>query len=203
MHSCRVLLFLKTYWEVKLWQVLVYRLFLHLGKMQQLLFALICLDRFVMTILTGETNLYRLYDEIDVGDREAKDLKAIYATQSLSLASSLFSGFQKIARNTFGVAVPLFTGRSIFFKSLGIMPRRRPVVVVVGKPIPPPDLGTSAVFLPEIDRITDQPLNEHGAILIDWHAKYVQALEELYDEYKDAPWNSPGKRRQESMRIVR
>lgn len=151
---------------------------------------------------SGETNLYRLYDEIDVGDREAKDLKAMYVTQSLSLASSLFSGCQKFARKAFGVAVPLFTGRSIFFKSLGIMPRRRPVVVVVGKPIPPPDLGAST-FLPQIDRATDRPLNEHGKILIEWHAKYVQALEDLFDEYKDAPWNSPGKLRQESMKIVR
>ena len=146
--------------------------------------------------------MYRLYDEIDVGDREAKDLKAIYATQSLSLASSLFSGFQKFARKSFGVAVPLFTGRSIFFKSLGVMPHRRPVVVVVGKPIAPPDLGNT-IFAPKIDRKTDQPLNEHGKILIDWHAKYVEALEELYNEYKDAPWNSPGKLRQESMKIVR
>jgi len=149
----------------------------------------------------GETNLYTLYDEIDVGDSEAKDLKAMYATQSLSLASSFISHFQKFARTSFGVAVPLFTGRSIFFKSLGVMPRRRPVVVVVGKPIPPPILEGD--FSPKIDRATDQPLNDHGKVLIEWHAKYVRALEELYHEYKDAPWNSPGKRRQDSMKIVR
>lgn len=167
------------------------------------LFLMDALLAYISIFLPGETNLYRLYDEIDVGDREAKDLKAIYATQSLSLASSLFSGFQKFARKSFGVAVPLFTGRSIFFKSLGVMPHRRPVVVVVGKPIAPPDLGTDTAFAPKIDRKTDEPLNEHGKILIDWHAKYVEALEELYNEYKDAPWNSPGKLRQESMKIVR
>jgi hypothetical protein len=120
--------------------------------------------------------------------------------------------FQKFAKESFGVAVPLFSGRSVFFKSLGVMPRRRPVVVVVGKPIPPPnleDLGNHqseagvAAFHPKIDRATDQPLNDHGRVLIEWHSKYVLALEELYHDYKDAPWNSPGKRRQDSMRIVR
>lgn len=192
--------------KVVILQLLVYKLLCIALGINEIMFPISngSFLRLFKKILPGETNLYRLYDEIDVGDREAKDLKAMYATQSLSLASSLFSGFQKFARKSFGVAVPLFTGRSIFFKSLGIMPHRRPVVVVVGKPIAPPELGcTDTVFAPKIDRKTDQPLNEHGKILIDWHAKYVGALEELYNEYKDAPWNSPGKLRQDSMKIVR
>ena len=138
---------------------------------------------------------------------EQKVVTALYPSSTLSLASAFVSVFQKFARDSFGVAVPLFTGRSVFFKSLGVMPRRRPVVVVVGKPIPPPTIkelgGEDAVFSPKIDRATDQPLNDHGKLLIEWHSKYVKALEELYHDYKDAPWNSPGKRRQQSMKIVR
>ena len=124
--------------------------------------------------------------------------------------------FQKFVQSTFGIAVPLFTGRSIFFKSLGIMPRRRPVVVVVGKPIPPPTpqelkLGSKIDndddqefrFSPKIDRKTGKPLNDHGRLLIEWHARYVKALEELYHEYKDARWNPPGNNRRQSMAIVR
>ncbi|OEU23401.1 DAGAT-domain-containing protein [Fragilariopsis cylindrus CCMP1102] len=110
--------------------------------------------------------------------------------------------------DTFGIAVPLFTGRSLFFKSLGIMPRRSPVVVVVGRPIPPPtfkqlDGISNKKFHPLIDKTTDEPINNHGKILIEWHTKYVHELEELYNKYKDAKWNQPGKKRQQSMRIVR
>ena len=127
--------------KVVILQLLVYKLLCIALGINEIMFPISngSFLRLFKKILPGETNLYRLYDEIDVGDREAKDLKAMYATQSLSLASSLFSGFQKFARKSFGVAVPLFTGRSIFFKSLGIMPHRRPVVVVVGKPIAPPE----------------------------------------------------------------
>ena len=103
--------------------------------------------------------------------------------------------------------MPLFLGRSVFFTSLGVMPRRSPVVVVVGKPIPPPastELGCSPLkFKPKIDRSTDKALNKHGEILIEWHKKYVQSLEELYQTYKDANWNHPGQNRLHSMRIVR
>jgi 2-acylglycerol O-acyltransferase 2 len=171
--------------------------------------------------------LYTLYDDLDgsgdiiiddkINHQTSASVLDYSATPLWSMAGTIVSVFQKFARESFGVAVPLFSGRSVFFKSLGVMPRRRPVVVVVGNPIPPPtleELGNNhqsseagvvaaTAFHPKIDRATDQPLNEHGRILIEWHSKYVLALEELYHEYKDAPWNSPGKRRQDSMRIVR
>ena len=155
---------------------------------------------------SGETNLYTLYDDLEGSDGDGLQTKkdatdALYPTSPISIASGFVSVFQKFARDTFGVAVPLFTGRSVFFKSLGVMPRRCPVVVVVGKPISPPTID--GVFSPKIDRASERPLNDHGKILMEWHSKYVSALEELYHEYKDAPWNSPGKRRQHSMSIVR
>ena len=150
--------------------------------------------------------MYTLYDDLE--DIAHENNSTSSNISPLSIASSLFSSFQKFARETFGVAVPIFAGRSVFFKSLGVMPRRRPVVVVVGKPIPPPsceELGGCKMteFSPKIDRATDQPLNEHGKVLIKWHAKYVHALEELYHDYKDAPWNSPGNKREQSLCIVR
>ena len=149
----------------------------------------------------GETNLYTLYGDDDDDDDEdggenGENGGAVPAVQ-------------KFVRKHFGFALPLFAGRSIFFRGLGVMPRRRPVVVVVGKPIPPPTLreigGIDSYhqFHPRIDKKTDTPANEHGKILLEWHSRYVRELEELYREYKDAPWNGPGKRRQKSMKIVR
>lgn len=159
---------------------------------------------------TGETNLYTLYDDIDDIGNKSNAGSVVASASPPSIASKLLSTFQTFARQTFGVAVPLFTGRSIFFKSLGVMPRRSPVVVVVGKPIPPPspqELGKHKAsykgFQPQVDRKTNSPLNDHGKLLVEWHAKYVEALEELYHEYKDAKWNSPGSNRRSSMKIVR
>jgi len=158
----------------------------------------------------GETNLYTLYDEFGgVDERSSSSASSSDSnnTNKEGMTSTVLSMVQKFCRERFGVAVPLFTGRSVFFKSLGVMPRRRPVVVVVGKPIPPPTLKDLHIdywhqFQPRIDRETDHPSNEHGRILMGWHSKYVHALEKLYEEYKDAPWNGPGKRRQKSLRIV-
>ena len=163
----------------------------------------------------GETNLYTLHDDNDNNtndDQKEDDDNDDSSTASTAAAATrtttIISTIQKFVKNTFGVAVPLFTGRSIFFKSLGIMPRRSPVVVVVGTPIPPPtfkqlDGISNKKFHPLIDKTTDEPINNHGKILIEWHTRYVHELEELYNKYKDAKWNQPGKTRQQSMRIVR
>jgi len=154
----------------------------------------------------GETSLYTLYDDEDEDNNE--DDQDSTTHEPTTMTKKIVSTFQKFVKNTFGVAVPLFTGRSIFFKSLGVMPKRKPVVVVVGKPIEPPttrDLkGLSRKkFNPIIDRNTDEPLNDHGRILKEWHNKYVEELESLYHTYKDAQWNHPGQNRHQSLRIVR
>ena len=154
----------------------------------------------------GETSLYTLYDDEDEDNNDDDQNSTTH--EPTTMTKKMVSAFQKFVKNTFGVAVPLFTGRSIFFKSLGVMPKRKPVVVVVGKPIEPPttrDLkGLSRKkFNPIIDRHTDEPLNDHGRILKEWHTKYVEELESLYHTYKDAQWNHPGQNRHQSLRIVR
>jgi 2-acylglycerol O-acyltransferase 2 len=113
--------------------------------------------------------------------------------------------FQRWLKQTTGFAMPLFQGRSIFFKSFGVMPMRKPVVVVCGAPIEPPTFVSAearAKFDPQIDRKTNEPLNKDGEILVEWHSNYVKALKELYDKYKDAKWNQPGYSRQGTMAIV-
>ena len=92
-------------------------------------------------------------------------------------------------------------------KEVGILPYRTPVVVVVGAPIAPPTIQqlhgkAYRDFSPKIDRTTDKAQNEDGKLLQEWHRRYVQALEELYNTHKDAQWNMPGKSRSKSMRIL-
>jgi hypothetical protein len=108
---------------------------------------------------------------------------------------------QGMIKQTTGLGMPVFQGRSLFFKDFGVMPTRAPVVVVVGAPIAPPKLD--APFCPEVDRTTDKAVNEHGKILLEWHGEYIQALQELYETHKDQPWNLPGKQRTSELQIVR
>ena len=135
----------------------------------------------------GETDLYQLYDTKD---------------------DPILVKIQSFVKATFGFAMPFFKGRDMFLKKIGVMPQRTPVVVVVGKPIPPPttlELGNKPhhKFDPKIDRRNDKALNDDGKILMEWHTKYVKSLNELYQEYKDAKWNMPGQSRSKSLRIVR
>eukprot|EP01090_Pellita_catalonica_P014773 TRINITY_DN3843_c0_g1_i1.p1 TRINITY_DN3843_c0_g1~~TRINITY_DN3843_c0_g1_i1.p1 ORF type:complete len:336 (-),score=23.65 TRINITY_DN3843_c0_g1_i1:705-1712(-) len=67
-----------------------------------------------------------------------------------------------------GFAVPLIQGRGIFNYDFGILPHRRKVTSVVGSPLK----------LPKIEKPTNDDINE-------WHAKYVEALTELYDTYRE------------------
>ncbi len=62
--------------------------------------------------------------------------------------------------------LPLFYGRGVFQYSYGIVPHRRPITVVVGSPINVPKNAN--------------PSNEDVAAL---HAKYIAALQALYDKY--------------------
>jgi hypothetical protein len=135
----------------------------------------------------GETNLYHFWE---------------------SEKDSLAAKWQRFVKANFGFASPNFRGRSIFLKEIGNMPYRTPVVVVVGTPIAPPtseriDGKLYKDFAPVIDRKTDEPMNKDGKILKEWHTKYVQALEALYNQHKNAQWNMPGKSRSKSLRIIR
>ncbi|KPI90035.1 hypothetical protein ABL78_0895 [Leptomonas seymouri] len=66
-----------------------------------------------------------------------------------------------------GFAIPLVKGRGFFNFSYGILPHRRPIVVVVGEPIE----------VPRIAKPTAQDLDE-------WQAKYIEGLQKLYDEHR-------------------
>ena len=79
---------------------------------------------------------------------------------------------QMVVKKMMGFTIPLFHARGIFNYDVGLMPYRRAVNIVVGKPI----------------RVVQQG-GEGGKVNEDYldavHAEYVQELKRLWDEYKD------------------
>jgi len=73
-----------------------------------------------------------------------------------------------------GFAVPLLTGRGIFNYDFGLLPYRRPVVSVVGRPLRCP-------------KTDGRPSDE---LVDEWHAKYLESLQSLYDEFKDVYYSN-------------
>ena len=131
----------------------------------------------------GESDLYHVFD-VDSKSKMAK--------------------VQKFVKKYMGIGMPIFQGRSMFMRNYGFMAKRTPVCVVVGAPIPPPDLkGKNKNFFPLIDRKTDEPLNEDGIILKRHHSKYMEELQKLERTHKNAYWNIPGRKRTRSLRIIK
>jgi 2-acylglycerol O-acyltransferase 2 len=76
--------------------------------------------------------------------------------------------FQLLVKKVLGFTIPLFHARGVFNYDVGLMPYRRPMNIVVGKPVrvaqnPRPEQE-------EIDRI---------------HEQYIQELERVWDTWKD------------------
>ena len=67
----------------------------------------------------------------------------------------------------FGVAPVLFMGRGIFQYSFGIVPKRHPIYVVVGAPVP-------------TTKMADPPQE----VIDETHKRYGDALMELFNKYK-------------------
>jgi len=68
-----------------------------------------------------------------------------------------------------GFALPVFSGRGVFQYNYGLLPHRRPIDVVFGKPIQCPKM-TKATITPEI--------------IDKYHVIYCQELKTLFDEEK-------------------
>lgn len=118
----------------------------------------------VPCVAFGENELYRVYHPTP---------------------GSLLDRFQRWTLRVLHVGVPLFNGRSLLYKDAGLMPRRQPVVVVSGSPIPPPAEAKST------------------AEAVDFmHAEYIKAIHAIYAAHKDAEWNLPGRSRIGDLRIV-
>ena len=79
---------------------------------------------------------------------------------------SLLQRFQVLTEKWIGFTPVLFFGRGIFQYNLGLLPNRKKITVVVGKPI-------------SVEKI-EEPTRDQIESL---HSKYVQELQNLYNEY--------------------
>jgi len=75
---------------------------------------------------------------------------------------------QLLVKKLMGFTVPLFHARGVFNYDVGMMPYRRPINIVVGKPI----------------RVM-QAKNPDPAYLDELHARYMKELLQIWDDWKD------------------
>ncbi|KAK9451466.1 diacylglycerol acyltransferase-domain-containing protein [Limtongia smithiae] len=83
--------------------------------------------------------------------------------------TSMLYKFQTLVKTVAGFTVPLLHARGIFNYDWGLMPYRRPITVVVGKPIAVP--------------YTPEPTESEIDV---YHKQYCEELRRLWDTYKDA-----------------
>lgn len=98
---------------------------------------------------------------------------------------SLLERWQHTSKALFGFTLPLAWGTGLL-TSWGMVPRRVPLVTVVGAPL----------AVPELEGCRHDPKFEEAVDKV--HAQYVAALMELWDTYKD----KYARNRVSDMRIV-
>jgi 2-acylglycerol O-acyltransferase 2 len=84
---------------------------------------------------------------------------------------SLVRKFQDLTKQLITFTFPLINGRGIFQYGFGLMPQRRTIHVVVGKPIDIPKSFKREEITPEL--------------VEKYHTEYINALTELYHKHKD------------------
>ncbi|KAF2099112.1 diacylglycerol O-acyltransferase 2A [Rhizodiscina lignyota] len=76
--------------------------------------------------------------------------------------------FQLLVKKFMGFTVPLFHARGVFNYDVGLMPYRRPINIVVGKPI--------------MVQMQEKP---DPAYVDQVHAQYMSELKDIWDDFKD------------------
>ncbi|KAM3414728.1 hypothetical protein BST61_g9884 [Cercospora zeina] len=109
--------------------------------------AIRCGADLVPTLAFGENDIYDQFDS----DRHPWIHKA-----------------QLLVKKLMGFTIPLFHARGVFNYDVGLMPYRRPINIVVGRPIQ-----------------TIQSKTPDPAYVDELHAKYVAELQRIWDEWKD------------------
>lgn len=104
----------------------------------------------------------------------------VYDVEHPPWAEALQARMQKLM----GFAMPLFHGRGVFNYDFGLLPYRRPIVVIVGAPIELPRLSAAGRRVAELGEgwLAKDP---EGTRMVDeWHAAYTEAVRALYEAHK-------------------
>ncbi|KAL6944944.1 hypothetical protein ACO0QE_002386 [Hanseniaspora vineae] len=80
---------------------------------------------------------------------------------------SILHKFQLWSKRTFGFTIPIFFARGIFNYDWGLLPFRKPINLVFGKPI----------MIPKIEKYTQEDVDHY-------HALYVKELETVFEKNK-------------------
>ncbi|KAH8698254.1 diacylglycerol acyltransferase type 2A [Talaromyces proteolyticus] len=83
----------------------------------------------------------------------------------------LIHRFQILVKKTMGFTIPLFHARGVFNYDVGLMPYRRPLNIVVGRPI--------QVLKQQDNRDVEE------SYINDLHDRYVQELNRVWEEWRD------------------
>lgn len=81
---------------------------------------------------------------------------------------SVVRKFQEWTKGHLGWTLPIINGRGIWNYTFGLLPRRHHVMTVIGAPID----------CPKIESPSEEEVNEY-------HAKYIQGLNQLYEDFKE------------------
>ncbi|KAG0028624.1 diacylglycerol O-acyltransferase 1 [Podila clonocystis] len=102
----------------------------------------------VPTLAFGENDLYELYGST----RVSKTYQV-----------------QQFLKKVLGFTIPIFNGRGVFNYEFGLLPRRKPVHIVVGKPI-------------RVSKVEGSPTSEQ---LMKLQKQYIDEVMSIWEQYKD------------------
>jgi len=88
--------------------------------------------------------------------------------QANNPSGSMLRGFQNAFKKTLGFSPPMFYGRGVFNYSFGMMPFRKPIHTVVGKPID-----------------VEQSDNPEQEVVDKIHQRYMDELSQMFDDHKE------------------
>lgn len=135
----------------------------------------------------GENDVYNVFstDEFMISEQQNKN-EGEFESQNSSHHSNiiirnlirklkkLIYKFQMFLKNNYGWTLPIVISRGVFNYDFGILPYRKPINVVFGKPIKIERLHGRSID----DEITDDEIDY-------WHSKYVEGLKEVWEYGKN------------------
>ncbi|KAH7105911.1 diacylglycerol acyltransferase [Auriculariales sp. MPI-PUGE-AT-0066] len=129
---------------------------------------------------TADLTLRKRLGFIKIAIQQGADLVPIYEQVDNEKGTKVYE-VQRKFQSMFGFTMPLFHGRGLLNYNFGLMPHRRSIVTVVGRP----------VSVTQHDRPTIQMVEEV-------QARYIEELMRIWDTYKD----SYARHRKQELRII-